>query len=82
MRCGGVIEESIMNADILKGKWLQLKGSVKERWGQLTNDEVDRVSGNAEHLVGLLQERYGYEKERAQREVNDFLASYDKTTVP
>ena len=71
-----------MNADILKGKWLQLKGSVRERWGQLTDDDVDRVGGNAEQLIGLVQERYGYAKDRAQREVEDFLATHDRTTVP
>ena len=49
-----------MDANILKGKWLQLKGSVREKWGQLTDDDVDKVGGNVERLVGLIQERYGY----------------------
>ena len=49
-----------MDANILKGKWLQLKGSVREKWGQLTDDDVDKVGGSAERLVGLIQERYGY----------------------
>lgn len=71
-----------MNADVFKGKWMQLKGSVKERWGQLTDDDLDRVSGSAEQLIGRLQERYGYAKDKAQREVDDFLATHDRTTVP
>jgi uncharacterized protein YjbJ (UPF0337 family) len=69
-----------MDANILKGKWLQLKGSVREKWGQLTDDEVDMVGGNAERLVGLIQERYGYAKQRAEDEVDSFLARYGTTT--
>jgi uncharacterized protein YjbJ (UPF0337 family) len=63
-----------MNTDILQGKWHQLKGSVKAQWGKLTDDELDRIDGDAETLIGLVQERYGYEKQRAQREVDSFLA--------
>lgn len=63
-----------MNSDILKGKWMQVKGAVKAQWGKLTDDELDQVEGNAERLVGLVQERYGYQKERAQQEVDSFLA--------
>ena len=62
-----------MNADVLKGKWLQLKGKVRSQWGKLTDDELDQINGNSEQLVGLLQERYGYAKDRAQREVDTFL---------
>jgi uncharacterized protein YjbJ (UPF0337 family) len=51
-----------------------LKGSVKAQWGKLTDDELDQVDGNAEKLVGLVQERYGYAKQRAQEEVDSFLA--------
>ena len=63
-----------MNTDILQGKWHQLKGSVKAQWGKLTDDELDQVDGNAEKLVGLVQERYGYAKQRAEQEVDSFLA--------
>jgi uncharacterized protein YjbJ (UPF0337 family) len=64
-----------MNTDILQGKWHQLKGSVKAQWGKLTDDELDQVNGNAEKLIGLVQERYGYAKHRAEQEVDSFLAS-------
>jgi uncharacterized protein YjbJ (UPF0337 family) len=64
-----------MNADVLKGKWLQLKGKVRSQWGKLTDDELDQINGDSEQLVGLLQERYGYAKDRAQREVDTFLDS-------
>jgi uncharacterized protein YjbJ (UPF0337 family) len=69
-----------MDANILKGKWLQLKGTVKEKWGQLTDDDVDRVEGSAERLVGVIQERYGYAKQKAEDEVDAFLTRYGTTT--
>ncbi len=62
-----------MNADTLKGQWHQIKGSAKEHWGKLTSDDLDRVEGQSERLIGLLQERYGYARDRAQREVDEFL---------
>ena len=64
-----------MASDILKGKWKQLKGSIQERWGELTDDEVDQIEGETQRLVGLLQEKYGYTKEKAEAEVADFLDS-------
>ena len=62
-----------MNADVLKGKWHQIKGEVKSKWGQLTDDDLDRVAGDAEKLVGKVQERYGYARDRAKREVDEFM---------
>jgi uncharacterized protein YjbJ (UPF0337 family) len=62
-----------MNADVLKGKWLQLKGEVRRQWGKLTDDDLDQIEGNAEKMIGKLQERYGYGRMEAQREVDDFL---------
>mgnify|MGYP003580356582 FL=1 len=64
-----------MNEDILKGKWRQIKGEVKSRWGKLTDDDMDVVSGDAEKLVGRVQERYGYQRDQAQREVDDFVST-------
>ena len=62
-----------MNEDILKGKWKQLKGEVKSQWGKLTDDDLDRAEGDAEQLIGRVQERYGYQRDEAKREVDDFL---------
>jgi uncharacterized protein YjbJ (UPF0337 family) len=62
-----------MNEDIFKGKWKELKGRVKEKWGNLTDDDVTRVEGNTEKLVGILQEKYGYSKDKAQEEYNKFM---------
>jgi uncharacterized protein YjbJ (UPF0337 family) len=62
-----------MSDDILKGKWKQLRGQIQQKWGDLTNDDLDRIQGAQTEFEGLLQERYGYTKERARQEVNDFL---------
>jgi uncharacterized protein YjbJ (UPF0337 family) len=60
-----------MNRDVFAGKWKQVRGQVKEWWGQLTDDELDQVEGNQDKLVGLLQEKYGYTREQAEQEVED-----------
>jgi uncharacterized protein YjbJ (UPF0337 family) len=62
-----------MNDDTLKGKWMQLKGEVRRQWGKLTDDDVAQVQGNTEKLIGKLQERYGYARDQAEREVNTFV---------
>ena len=58
-----------MNDDILKGKWHQLKGQAKETWGELIDDDLDKVDGQSERLVGVLQERYGKSVEEAKQAV-------------
>jgi uncharacterized protein YjbJ (UPF0337 family) len=62
-----------MNRDTLKGQWTQLKGKLRQQWGKLTDDEIDQMQGNAEMLIGKIQERYGYERERAEQEVERWL---------
>lgn len=62
-----------MNQDILEGKWKQLKGRAKQTWGKLTDDELDRLSGDRDELIGVIQERYGWEREKAEEAVNDFF---------
>nr|1YWW_A Chain A, Hypothetical protein PA4738 [Pseudomonas aeruginosa] len=69
---GLVPRGSHMNSDVIKGKWKQLTGKIKERWGDLTDDDLQAADGHAEYLVGKLQERYGWSKERAEQEVRDF----------
>lgn len=64
-----------MNEDRIKGQWKQVTGKVKERWGKLTNDDVQVAEGNEEYLAGKLQERYGMAKDEAKREVNSFIDS-------
>lgn len=64
-----------MNEDVLKGKWKQLKGEVKQQWGRLTDDDLSRIEGNRDELVGRIQERYGYSREEAEREVEEYFDS-------
>jgi uncharacterized protein YjbJ (UPF0337 family) len=58
-----------MNRDTFQGQWMQLKGQLRRQWGKLTDDEVDQIQGNAEILIGKLQEQYGYSREQAEREL-------------
>ncbi len=64
-----------MNNDILAGKWKQFTGQIKQTFGKLTDDDLARAQGNAEIMAGLLQERYGYSKEQAQRAWSDFVTT-------
>ena len=61
--------------DVFEGRWKQLKGDVKRFWGNLTDDDLDRSEGNRDKLVGSLQERYGWEKVKAESEFDRFLES-------
>jgi len=61
-----------MNSDTLQGKWKQLRGSIKENFGKLTDDDLMQADGNADKVLGALQERYGYSKEQAQAEWDKF----------
>ena len=67
-----------MNKDILVGKWKQIRGMVKQQWGQLTDDQLNRISGRYDELTGLIQERYGYAKDKAQKEVDAFIQKLDQ----
>lgn len=62
-----------MNWDVLKGQWNQLTGKLKAKWGKLTDDDWTFVGGKKDALVGKLQERYGYQKDHAEREVDSFI---------
>ncbi len=61
-----------MNKDTLAGQWRQLKGDAKVKWSKLTDDDLGRVAGNYDKLVGALQERYGYLREQAMQAVDDW----------
>ena len=62
-----------MNWDQLEGKWKQVKGSVKQHWGKLTDDDLDYMSGSRDRFVGRLQERYGIAKEEAEKKADAWL---------
>ncbi len=65
-----------MNTDILKGKWKEIKGSVKQKWGKLTDDDLTEVEGHEEKFIGILQKRYGYTRDKAEQEYNEFMSRY------
>jgi uncharacterized protein YjbJ (UPF0337 family) len=65
-----------MNSDILAGNWKQLKGSMIETWGKLTDDDLDVVAGRREHLVGKIQERYGLTKDQVEIQIKEFEARH------
>ena len=75
-----------MNKDTLQGQWKQIRGEAKAWWGKLTDDDLDRAAGKLDVLAGLLQEKYGYTRERAADEIDkrvtEYEASLKKKTVP
>jgi uncharacterized protein YjbJ (UPF0337 family) len=62
-----------MNWDQIEGEWMQVKGSVKQKWSQLTDDDLEYIAGARDQFVGKLQERYGLAKEEAQRQADEWL---------
>jgi uncharacterized protein YjbJ (UPF0337 family) len=62
-----------MNTDQLKGKWKEVKGMVKEKWGELTDDDINVIDGQMDQLAGKLQQRYGLAKEEAEKESRRFV---------
>jgi len=67
-----------MNWDQVEGQWKELKGRVREKWAKLTDDDYESIAGKKDRFVGSLQTRYGYEKEKAEGEVDGWLSSFDR----
>jgi uncharacterized protein YjbJ (UPF0337 family) len=70
-----------MNEDILKGQWKQIRGQIKEWWGVLTDDDLDKINGRRDQLIGILQKKYGFTKDQATRELDDHWALLKRTPV-
>ncbi len=66
-----------MNKDIFEGKWKQIRGESKAWWGKLTDDDLDRVAGKFDVFAGLLQEKYGYSRERTSEEIDKHFTEYE-----
>lgn len=66
-----------MNENVLEGKWLQLRGSIREKWGEITDDELDQIAGKRDKFAGVLQEKYGYTQIEAERQIDDFLENLE-----
>jgi len=69
-----------MNWDQMEGKWKQMKGTAKQKWGKLTDDDLDIVAGSRDKLVGRIQERYGIAKDAAEKEVDSWNVPTSETT--
>jgi uncharacterized protein YjbJ (UPF0337 family) len=71
------MEVSPMNWDRIAGNWKQAQGKIKEKWGKLTDDDLSVIAGKRDQLAGKLQQRYGYGKEQAEKELDDFTRALD-----
>jgi uncharacterized protein YjbJ (UPF0337 family) len=69
-----------VDENVIKGQWKQIRGSAKEWWGKLTDDDLDVINGRLDQLVGKLQEKYGYTKEQAMRQIDERVAELHPTT--
>jgi uncharacterized protein YjbJ (UPF0337 family) len=65
-----------MNWDQIQGSWKELKGKVRTKWAKLTDDDMDQIGGKRDILLGRLQQRYGYEKDKAESELEGWLQSF------
>ena len=71
-----------MNWDRIEGNWKQFKGNVKEKWGKLTDDQLDVIAGKRDHLEGRIQESYGITKDETEKQLADWQTYMDKTYPP
>ena len=62
-----------MNKDIIQGNWKEVKGKLKQQWGKLTDDDLTQLKGSYQELEGLIQKRYGYQKDQADKEIDAFI---------
>ena len=70
-----------MNWDQVEGKWKQMIGSARETWGKLTDDDLEKIAGKKDELIGQVQERYGVAKEEAEKQVSAWLKRHDEKAV-
>lgn len=67
-----------MNWDIIEGDWNEFKGRIREKWGKLTDDDLDVIDGQEEQLIGFLQKRYGLAKDGARKQVREFCEACER----
>lgn len=65
-----------MNSDRIEGNWKEMKGKVQQKWGKLTDDDLDVIDGRREELVGKIQQEYGKTRDEAEKEVNEYFNQY------
>jgi uncharacterized protein YjbJ (UPF0337 family) len=77
LRADDAFRRTGMNWDQVQGNWEQFKGKVRQKWGKLTDNDLQRVKGMRQELAGRIQERYGYEKDKAEKEIDEFVQTCD-----
>lgn len=70
----------MLNEETIKGKWKEIKGEIRTQWGNMTEDELEKSSGNITSIAGLIQQRYGAKKEEVQEKLNNILAKFSQKT--
>jgi uncharacterized protein YjbJ (UPF0337 family) len=70
----------MLNEETIKGKWKEIKGEIRTQWGNMTEDELEKSSGNINSIAGLIQQRYGAKKEEVQEKLNNILAKFSQKT--
>src|SRR5437667_376135 len=73
-------EDAIMDSHQLEDRWNEIKGELKSWWGKLTDDDIEQVAGNRDKLIGVVQQKYGYLYDEAQREIDRRLKEFDERT--
>ena len=71
-----------MNTDQIVGNWKQLNGKLKQKWGNLTDDDLETIAGRRDELLGKIQQRYGIAREEAEEQVKEFDALLRSDTRP
>ena len=71
----------MINENIVKGQWKEIKGEIQKKWGQLTNDDLDRVQGDVKALEGLMQKKLGFQQEHARTELSTFLERWSSKST-
>ena len=69
----------MVNENVMKGRWKEIKGEIRRAWGNLTDDELDKAQGDAARLAGLVQKKYGLAQSDAQSKINDIIANFGKS---
>jgi uncharacterized protein YjbJ (UPF0337 family) len=70
----------MFNEQMIKGKWKEIKGEIKTQWGKMTDDELEKNSGNLTTIAGLIQQRYGSKKEEVQEKLQKIAAKFSEKT--
>jgi uncharacterized protein YjbJ (UPF0337 family) len=71
----------VINKDIILGKWKEIAGEIQNKWGSISENELQKVKGNVTALVGLVQQKFGVSKEEAEKKVEELLAKYNKQEI-